>query len=108
MQTAGDGHVRSPVASEPDAAHARVHDRQALDHIEGVITRVVVDDQPLPLLPQLRHRLREPRVERLEVGGFVERRGENGDHQDPIDPSAALRACVSDATTRCCSSLVIW
>ena len=84
---------------------------QTLDHRERVIAGVVIDDHPLPLLAQLRHRLRETRVQGLEVGGFVERRRENGDHQDPIDPSTRSgrrHGLLSDATTRCCSSSVIW
>ena len=100
MQAAGNGHVRSAIPGEPDAAHARVHDRQALDHCKGVITRVVIDNQPLPVLPQLRHRLREARVQGFQVGGLVECRSENGNHRDT--------ACFSDDATRCCSSSVIW
>ena len=105
LQTAGDRHVRSAVARQPDATDVSIHERQTLDHREGVIARVVVDDEPLPLLSELRHRLREPRVQRLEVGGFVERRREDREHQDPIAPSAPLRAgdtaCFRAATTRC-------
>ena len=55
---------------------------------------------------ELRHRLREPRVQRLEVGGFVERRREDREHRRSRH-ALARRAC-SDATTRSCSSSVIW
>ena len=101
MQAAGDRHVRSTVAGEPDSTHVRIHERQTLDDGEGVVARMVVNDQPLPLLPELRHRLRETCVQMLEVDRFVERRREDRNHQ----PSTALRAedtaRLSAATTRC-------
>ena len=67
METAGDRHMRPAVPREADSSYVRIRQRETLDHRERIVARMVVNDQPLPFLSELRHRLRETGVQILEV-----------------------------------------